>query len=144
MRIVSKLPLMVAGVVLSACYHATIETGRPAGDRVIHRPWVNSFIGGLVPPPVVQTAAECPNGVSRVETQHTILNQLVGFITFGIYTPMTITVTCASGGAAALPTGRTIEVGSNASTAERQAALGKAAEMSAATGAPVFVQFRSF
>lgn len=30
-----------------------------------------------------------------VETQVSFLNQLVGALTFGIYTPMHITVTCA-------------------------------------------------
>ncbi|NNK65052.1 MAG: hypothetical protein HKO98_17750, partial [Gemmatimonadetes bacterium] len=32
-----------------------------------------------------------------VETQHSFLNGLVAGLTFGIFTPMTITVTCGAG-----------------------------------------------
>jgi Bor protein len=52
---------------------------------------------GLVPPSTVETAAKCPNGVAKVETQLSFLNQLVSVLTLSIYTPMTIEVTCASG-----------------------------------------------
>ena len=82
---------------LAACYHATIETGAPPSTTVIDKPWASSWVYGLVPPATVSTAAQCVGGVSRVETQHTFLNQLVGFLTLGIYTPMSIKVTCAGG-----------------------------------------------
>ena len=36
--------------------------------------------------------------MARVETKLSFLNQLVGSLTFGIYTPMEIKVTCAAGG----------------------------------------------
>lgn len=35
--------------------------------------------------------------MARVETRLSFLNQLASFITWGIYTPMSIEVTCASG-----------------------------------------------
>ncbi|HEY9514039.1 MAG TPA: Bor family protein, partial [Gemmatimonadaceae bacterium] len=82
----------------TACYHATIVTGRPASSDSISIPWANSFVYGLVPPPLVDAAAKCPNGVARVETQHSFLNGLVQFITLGIYTPIQIDVTCAATG----------------------------------------------
>jgi len=44
----------------------------------------------------VSAVNECDNGVARVETVHTFLNQVVAAVTFGIYTPITITVTCAA------------------------------------------------
>ena len=141
MRLLSKVTLLAAAVALSACYHAIIDTGRPASDQMIVRPWANSFVYGLVPPPVVETAAQCPNGVSRVETQHSFLNGLVGALTFGIYTPMEIRVTCAGGGAGAMRDVRMIKVGAKATGAEKQAALGKAADIAVETGAPVFVRF---
>lgn len=49
----------------------------------------------LLPPSMVSTAERCPNGVAKVETQQSFVNQLVGFLTLGIYTPMQIKVTCA-------------------------------------------------
>jgi hypothetical protein len=66
------------------------------GDTVIDMPWANSFIFGLVPPATVEAAAKCPGGVAMVETEHSFLNWLVGAITFGIYTPIHIKVTCAA------------------------------------------------
>lgn len=104
---IRTVALILAATVAAGCYHAIVDTGRAPSGQTIERPWANSFIGGLVPPPVVETASRCPNGVARVETQHSFLNSLVGALTMGIYTPMTITVQCAAGGspdAAATPT----------------------------------------
>lgn len=89
---------LVGSLMLAGCYHAIIETGRPASSDVLHKPWAPSFIGGLVPPSPVEVASRCPNGVSRVDTQLSFLNMLVGGITFGIFTPMDIKVTCAAAG----------------------------------------------
>lgn len=99
----SAVALVAALAVSMACYHATIETGRPASTEVITKPWANSWVYGLVPPATVSTAAQCPHGAAKVETQLSFLNGLVGALTFGIYTPMDIRVTCASAGTASLP-----------------------------------------
>jgi hypothetical protein len=48
----------------------------------------------------------CPAGVARVETRQSFANGLVGMITFGIYTPMEIIVTCADGPGASLVTSK--------------------------------------
>lgn len=79
------------------CYHAVVNTGRPAGTASIEVPWAHSFLGGLVPPKEVESAATCPSGVARVETQQSFLNLVAQVLTLGIYSPMCITVTCASG-----------------------------------------------
>lgn len=86
------------GLVLlsGACYHATVETGlKPSETRIVNK-WAMGFAWGLVPPPTVETAAKCPNGVAKVETQHSFLNSLVAGLTSGILAPMTIEVTCAA------------------------------------------------
>lgn len=123
---------VLAAFALTGCYHAVIETGRPAGSEVITQKWANSFIYGLVPPAVVNTASRCPNGVAKVETQHSFLNGLVAAITWGIYTPIQIDVTCASGGTASV----TIEAG-----ADKGAALQQAADLAVKSGNAVTVQF---
>jgi hypothetical protein len=41
--------------------------------------------------------------LSKVETEHSFLNGLVGALTLGIYTPMHLTATCAAEPAAELP-----------------------------------------
>jgi hypothetical protein len=85
-------------IVLAGCYHATVETGATPSTIVIDKSFASAWIYGLVPPSTVSTEQRCTNGVAKVETQHTFLNQLVGFITLGIYTPMQIKVTCAAVG----------------------------------------------
>jgi len=94
---------------VSGCYHAEINTASPAGAQTIDIPWAHSFIYGLVPPNVVDSAAQCPSGVAQVITEHSFVNGLAAAITFGIYTPMHINVTCASGqGALDVPMVRTL------------------------------------
>jgi Bor protein len=98
-RIMSAL-LRILGtaslVAVGACYHATVETGATPSNLVIDKSFASSWIYGLVPPETVTTTSKCPHGPAKVETQHTFVNQLVGFLTLGIYTPMQIRVTCAA------------------------------------------------
>lgn len=148
MRFFARAVLAAGVVIVSGCYHAVVETGRPATGQVISRPWANSFIFGLVPPPLWEAGATCPNGVARVETQHSFLNSLVGGLTFGIYTPMTVMVTCA--GDSATPSGSASAAGHDAavisidrpaSPEEKQAALTEAAARAISSRAPVLVRF---
>jgi hypothetical protein len=86
----------VSFIALTACYHATVETGATPSSVVIDKSFASAWIYGLVPPSTVSTESKCPNGVAKVETQHSFVNQLVGVLTAGIYTPMQIKVTCAA------------------------------------------------
>jgi hypothetical protein len=137
--------VLVLTVGITGCYRATVETGRPASGQQVQNQWAHAFISGLVPPATVNTAAQCPNGVARVETQLSFLNMLVGAITFGIYTPMTITVDCAAPGAAMLPTdaqqARVITLPEGATRADLAQALDVAATRSKEINEPVFVAF---
>lgn len=99
---VGRLVLVLMLVPLSACYHATIETGTAPSPTVIEKGFASAWIYGLVPPATVSTTSQCPGGVSKVETQQSFVNGLVGLLTLGIYTPMSIKVTCAAGAKAAL------------------------------------------
>jgi hypothetical protein len=128
-------------LVLAACFHATIQTGATPGTTVISQPWASSFVFGLVPPKTVEAASQCPNGVATVETQHSFLNMVVAFLTIDIYTPMTITVTCAGSGRADATTSRPDLVvaesrGPDAVVATFQAAVDQAV----ATQRPVTVE----
>jgi len=80
----------------AGCYHATVDTGLPSSGEGIHKSFASGWIYGLVPPATIETEDQCPHGVSRVETQQSFVNQLVGVVTFGIYTPMQIDVSCAA------------------------------------------------
>jgi hypothetical protein len=97
MRMLSRVAVIAATLVATAaCYHATIDTGAAPSNQVISKDWAAGWIYGLVPPNTIETAAKCPNGVAKVETQLSFLNQLVAFLTLEIYTPMQIRVTCAA------------------------------------------------
>ena len=102
----TRVPL-AAIALLAGCYHATVETGAPPSNEVVEKGFASGWIYGLVPPKTIETAAKCPNGVSKVETQLSFVNQLVGLLTLGIYTPMSIKATCAEGPVASAAAGGT-------------------------------------
>jgi Bor protein len=142
MSIFRKVAAIGSLVILGACYHATIETGLSPSPQVIDNQWASSWVFGLVPPKTVETMAKCPDGVSKVETQLSFLNGLVGVLTFSIYTPMSIKVTCAASGHAAIPAGApTIQLGEHPTAAAVQDALARAAAQSVAAGTPVYLEF---
>ena len=137
-----RLALTLVGTVLlsAACYHATIETGLTPSAQVIEKGWAAGWIFGLVAPSPVETMSKCPGGVAKVETQLSFVNQLVGWLTAYIYTPMSIKVTCAQGGHAAVPPGAVeIKVAGSATPAEAQQALRTAVARAAASGQPVYL-----
>jgi len=133
---IRRAAAILAAFALTGCYHAVIQTGRPESSDVISIKWANSFIFGLVPPPVVETASRCTNGVAKVETQHSFLNGLAAFVTFSLYTPMQIDVTCAARGTASADPVIKLQPGRSA-----QQALTEAVRVSAEQGTPVYVQF---
>lgn len=137
MRRAALLALAGMFTLTAGCYKATIETGLPASTTIVQNEWASSWIGGLVPPATVNVASQCPNGVSQVQTQHSFLNMLAHLVTFGVYSPMTITVTCAASGSASAADA----IDAGATLAERTAAFDAAIERSASTGKPVLVKF---
>lgn len=134
------LALLIALVALPGCYHATVMTGRTPGTTVVDKPFALGFIYGIVPPPTVNVAQECPQGVAMVETEQSIVNALVSIITAGIVTPMHIKVTCASGSASLEQPA--VEVAAGATTADIQTAFADAAELAVEGGEPVLVAFK--
>ena len=133
---IRRAAAILAAFALTGCYHAVIQTGRPESSDVISIKWANSFIFGLVPPPVVETASRCTNGVATVETQHSFLNGLAAVVTFSLYTPMQIDVTCAARGTASADPVIKLQPGRSA-----EQALTEAVRVSAEQGTPVYVQF---
>ncbi|MEX0945669.1 MAG: hypothetical protein WDZ38_08320, partial [Balneolaceae bacterium] len=84
----------------------------------------------------------CSNGVARVETRHSFLNMLASAITFSIYSPMEITVTCASSSADNYTEEDTIELAKNSSQENVINAFSKAIELSANTEKATYVSFK--
>ena len=128
-------------IALTACFHATVETGLPPSPQTIDKPWASGWVFGLVPPSPVSTIAQCPNGASKVETQLSFVNMLVAALTLDIYTPMSIKVTCAASGHASIPAGAsTIQVGTNPTPQQLQDALMRAVAQSVTSGVPVYIE----
>lgn len=90
------LLLSLVAVMFSGCYRAVVHTGLTPSSTVVTEEWAHSFIGGLVPPEEVDGRAVCPSGVATVETEHSFLNSVANALTWGLYSPMTIRITCAS------------------------------------------------
>ena len=128
-------------VALSGCYHATITTGLTPSSQVIDIPWAMGWVYGLVPPATVEAGQDCPNGVAIVETQHSFLNQVVAGLTFGIFTPMHITVTCASDGSMTSVDGEELVVPAGSSTDEIRDVFESAAEEAAESENQIYVRF---
>jgi hypothetical protein len=139
----SALAAALAALCMStACYHAVVETGRPAGSTVVQKPWVATWIFGLVPAKPIDVSAECPGGIAKVETQQTFVNGLVGLVTIGIFTPQSATITCAAGRSGSLNlTGEYVIAAANDTPEAREAAIRAAAEESLRTRTAVFVKF---
>ena len=93
----ARVALCVAAALCAGCYHVTVITGAPPAPQTVNKDWQNSFIYGIVPPSELSSKETCGQGVAKVETERSFLNGLVGAITYSIYTPLHVTVTCASG-----------------------------------------------
>jgi hypothetical protein len=140
MRFTRLLGVALAATLASACWHATITTGRPAGTQVIQEDWHTNWFFGLIPGDEVNTSA-CKSGIAKVETQHSFLNILVNAFVGIIWSPMTITVTCASGGTSSLAPADKVVGHAGSTRAEATTSFKAAAQLAAETGNAVYVKF---
>jgi hypothetical protein len=144
MKALPLLFVLVLAVPSAGCYHAQVTTGQTPGAVVIDKPFASSWIYGLIPPDTVEAASECASGVARVETQLSFVNYLVSAVTFGIYSPMHITVTCAAAVSAAARSaaagGSELELAAGGTDVIQ--AFETAADEAVASGEAVYVRFR--
>lgn len=126
----------MAALVLTACYHQVVDTGLPAGETRIARPWTSTFIYGLVPATPIDVRSQCPEGVAIVDTQMSFVNGLVAFVTLGIYTPLSVTVTCSGRGTALGPSVRELRADGISDDA-LASSVNDAARLSRDSGTPV-------
>ncbi len=103
--------LMVAFAATAAgCYTTTIRSGSaPAAPTVEYdEKWHHGFVWGIAEvsgPYDLQKV--CPNGWAEITTETSFLNGLVDAVTYGIYSPQTVTIRCTAGAspaASAVPT----------------------------------------
>jgi hypothetical protein len=98
--------------------------------------WATTFVYGVVPAAVASAAAQCRDGLAKVRRGQTPANTLVTLVTLGMFTPITILVTCAD------PTDKAaIDVPADATLDERRNALADAVDESLKIHRPVVVRY---
>ena len=90
-----RLAPLFAALLLAGCYHVTVVTSAAPPGTHVNKEWQNSFVYGLVPPQELDVKDQCPQGVTKVETERSFLNGLVSALTWSIYTPLHVEVTCS-------------------------------------------------
>ena len=91
--------LLIAMTVLSGCYRTSF-TYTDRGAAAVTEDSQKFFINGLVGPKKPFRADQlCPSGIAGVETYATFGNGCATMCTATIFSPRTVKVTCAAGGA---------------------------------------------
>lgn len=137
-----SLLLLALVFVMTGCYHAQITTGLEASNEVYKKAWATSFIAGLIPPAMVDATEHCSNGVAKVETRHSFLNLVAQMITFSIFSPMEITVTCATSSADISVGEQSLDLAANSSEVVKKNTYSEAVEISAKTNKPVYINIK--
>lgn len=129
---------LAATLLLTGCFHQVVETGLPAGGTVVTKSWAPSYIFGLVAGQPIDVRQQCPGGIAYASTRMTFPNGLVGMITFGLFTPHEVKITCAGRGAMR-PDAEAVRVGADASAEAMQRAVAEAAFKSFSSNQPVAI-----
>jgi len=95
-----KVALLSTALALTACnaHKVTYDTRLPRGQ--VHSEWTGHYLYGNIGHTDINVRRICPQGVAKIETYRSFGNGFVGAITFGIYTPRTVRITCVSGNSA--------------------------------------------
>lgn len=88
--------LTAISVLTTACYHQYVDGGVTPGVTVVEEAWVATWLFGFVPATPLDVGPQCRNGIALVETRHSLPNVVAALLTLGIYTPVTIKITCAA------------------------------------------------
>ncbi len=83
----------------------TAVTFQSAAAQTSAKPWMTTFIYGVVPSAVASAAAQCRDGLATVSRGETPASVLASILTLGMFSPITIAVTCATPRARAPLTG---------------------------------------
>lgn len=88
--------LLGSTLLSSGCYKNTMATSLKPGAAQ-HEEVVPFFLWGLAGEKTFDLNQLCPQGVSRIEERQEFPEVALNCITLGIYSPVRVTVTCASG-----------------------------------------------
>lgn len=125
----------------TGCFRQVVQTGQAPSQTVVQKNWVSTWVFGLVAAAPIDARTSCAGGVATVETLTSFANGFATALTFGIWAPQTVKMTCASG-MAALPAGtELLRVAASATDAQVVEVLQQAAMRSAQLDRVVAVQF---
>jgi len=100
MNLRQSIAIMGCMLACSGCYATTIQSGRkPALKPSIEydEKWHHGMLWGIAElSGPYDLDAICPQGWAEISTHTSFLNGLLDAITYGIYSPQTVTVRCAS------------------------------------------------
>ncbi|MDH3522629.1 MAG: Bor family protein [Acidobacteriota bacterium] len=95
--------LTVAALVLplGACMQHTYVLGAGTlDDEIVYKHWHHHWLFGLIRPQLqekVDIDKLCPSGDAVIHQEASFANGIIDWLTFFIYSPTTVTVTCAGG-----------------------------------------------
>ncbi len=96
MRILAASALLLS----TACFHFKyVNPDAQPAPAVQDEAWHNGFFWGIVEhSPQVPVAQICPGGYAVVASEESFLNGLLQGVTWGLYAPQTVSVTCSASG----------------------------------------------
>jgi hypothetical protein len=90
-----RTSVVVAAALWAGCYHYAFEQRPSAGPEVTYELRVPTWVNGLVGTGRVDTRRYCADPV-RTELRVTATDVLLSIVTLLVYTPHTLSVTCAA------------------------------------------------
>ena len=89
------LLLCTAAAMQSNCYK-TVYHSPKAAPGIVHEGTNQHFIGGLINESIVDAQQLCPKGIAQYRYEQSFVDGLIGFLTMGLYTPASWSITCAA------------------------------------------------
>ena len=81
----------------TGCFHINYMTDKSPAPAPQSEAWHHGAVYGLVEASdPVDVPKICPDGYARIESQQSFVNGLVQCLTFGLYNPQEVAVTCAA------------------------------------------------
>jgi hypothetical protein len=94
-----RIALVAAAFSICGCLTTTYNTGLPAGGEV-KKDSASFYIAGWLGQKDLNLSELCPNGVSTWKQFAGVGDAVFSICTCGIYTPMSVEVTCSNAGGA--------------------------------------------
>jgi hypothetical protein len=88
---------LVLGGSLSGCFNLKYYSTSLPGPGAVHKVWVHAFVGGIATVGEINLDELCPTGVYKMKSNLSLIDLVLTVVTGAIYTPMNVTVTCATG-----------------------------------------------